>query len=424
MSLRAINTLEQRRFFEQFLTAWEVIADDLEGYEEDLEEELEELQGMDLATDEVDDEMEDLMEDMEDADAMLEEIVAFGRSIYGGVSDGNINFNLPPLHIRDFANRPITCKREFRFEYEHLQSLSDLLWIKMQPYLNGGKESVRIHGGYSIPFETGFLILLFRMARPRVIVPQMEAFFSMRATKICNAVKTFLGGFHSLARLYLENPAIFQHRFPFYALLIYEKSQFAVSSVWGFIDGTLRRTCRPTHLQRQAYSGHKRCHGIKYQSVVSPDGLITCLYGPIAGSRHDCYLLAQSTLHAQMVACMPLGGPHHIYSLYGDPAYTSSAWLFSGFRFAAPGSLQAQWNTRMSSVREVVEWGFNLIRTNWSYLDFKAQMMIFGGRCGMYYIVGGFFCNLQCCLNGNQISEYFGCDASHRMTVEEYLDLV
>jgi hypothetical protein len=45
-----INTLEQRRFFEHFLTAWEVLADDLEGYEEDLEDELEELQGMDLAT--------------------------------------------------------------------------------------------------------------------------------------------------------------------------------------------------------------------------------------------------------------------------------------------------------------------------------------------------------------------------------------
>lgn len=49
----------------------------------------------------------------------------------------------------------------------------------------------------------------------------------------------------------------------------------------GFIDGTFRPTCRPTVNQRHSYSGHKREHGIKFQSIAFPNGLIGHLSGPI-----------------------------------------------------------------------------------------------------------------------------------------------
>ena len=63
-----------------------------------------------------------------------------------------------------------------------------------------------------------------------------------------------------------------------------------------FIDGTFQKTCRPSYFQRLAYSGHKQCHGIKFQSVVTPDGLYAHFYGPIAGNRHDASLLNFSNL--------------------------------------------------------------------------------------------------------------------------------
>ncbi|KAI0709834.1 hypothetical protein C8Q76DRAFT_599557, partial [Earliella scabrosa] len=41
-----------------------------------------------------------------------------------------------------------------------------------------------------------------------------------------------------------------------------------LSSVWGFIDCTIRRIARPTWFQRVAYNGYKKHHALKYQAVM------------------------------------------------------------------------------------------------------------------------------------------------------------
>ncbi|KAK3705284.1 hypothetical protein QZH41_008168, partial [Actinostola sp. cb2023] len=55
----------------------------------------------------------------------------------------------------------------------------------------------------------------------------------------------------------------------------------ALDNCWGFVDGTVRPICRPGENQRVVYNGHKRVHGLKFQSVVAPNGLIANLFGPI-----------------------------------------------------------------------------------------------------------------------------------------------
>ena len=50
---------------------------------------------------------------------------------------------------------------------------------------------------------------------------------------------------------------------------------------FGFIDGTVRPICRPEQNQRVVYNGHKRVHGLKYQSVVLPNGMVANMYGPV-----------------------------------------------------------------------------------------------------------------------------------------------
>ena len=53
---------------------------------------------------------------------------------------------------------------------------------------------------------------------------------------------------------------------------------------FAFDDGTVHLTCicRPgTVNQRLLYNGHKRVHGIKFQSVVTPNGMIANMYGPV-----------------------------------------------------------------------------------------------------------------------------------------------
>lgn len=48
----------------------------------------------------------------------------------------------------------------------------------------------------------------------------------------------------------------------------------------GFVDGTIRPTCRPHRRQKVAFSGHKRQDGLKFQSVMLPNGIIGSLMGP------------------------------------------------------------------------------------------------------------------------------------------------
>ncbi|CAB1110273.1 unnamed protein product [Ectocarpus sp. CCAP 1310/34] len=48
------------------------------------------------------------------------------------------------------------------------------------------------------------------------------------------------------------------------------------------------------------YNGHKRKHAMKFQGVITPDGLFVDLWGPVAGTRHDSFILAQSGLMEEL----------------------------------------------------------------------------------------------------------------------------
>ena len=50
-----------------------------------------------------------------------------------------------------------------------------------------------------------------------------------------------------------------------------------LTNCFGFVDGTVRPISRPGENQRMVYNGYKRVHGLKYQSVVVPNGLIAHL---------------------------------------------------------------------------------------------------------------------------------------------------
>ena len=60
-------------------------------------------------------------------------------------------------------------------------------------------------------------------------------------------------------------------------------------------------------------------HAIKFQSVVAPNGLITNLFGPVEGRRHDSSMLRDSDLltQLQLYSHSPHGDP---LCSYGDLA--------------------------------------------------------------------------------------------------------
>lgn len=68
-------------------------------------------------------------------------------------------------------------------------------------------------------------------------------------------------------------------------LQVYGNAAFAkgaaLDNCFGFVNGTVRPICRPGDMQRTVYNGHKRVHGLKFQSVVLPNGLVANLFGPV-----------------------------------------------------------------------------------------------------------------------------------------------
>ena len=85
------------------------------------------------------------------------------------------------------------------------------------------------------------------------------------------------------------------------------------------IDGTLISICRPSLNQTQVYNGYKRVNGIKFQSIVLPNGLIGNLVGPWESRRYDCTMLHESGLLNDLQGVVWFNGQP--LCIYGDPAY-------------------------------------------------------------------------------------------------------
>ncbi|DAZ98166.1 TPA: hypothetical protein N0F65_005632 [Lagenidium giganteum] len=112
-----------------------------------------------------------------------------------------------------------------------------------------------------------------------------------------------------------------------FARAIFSKSNESTQTTCvGFIDGTVRGIARTTVHQRY---GRKREHGLKFQSVVTPDDLIRHLYGPILGSRHDSYMMTTSTLPTEAAVLLH---DNVQFILYGDPAYRRERFLRAPFK--------------------------------------------------------------------------------------------
>lgn len=70
---------------------------------------------------------------------------------------------------------------------------------------------------------------------------------------------------------------------------------------------------------------------MKYQGLMTPDGIISHLTGPWVGRRHDSRMLNESGLYQelQLYSRGSDGRPMHVY---GDPAYSLSTYIVSPFK--------------------------------------------------------------------------------------------
>ena len=118
----------------------------------------------------------------------------------------------------------------------------------------------------------------------------------------------------------MVNHNIWHHRMPYYTELVSNKTGGVARDIWGFINGTIRKTAGPIYHQWTVYIRFKKCHCLKFQSFFVPDGYIACLFGSVPAKTHDSTLLRESELLQQLQQFMPPTPDH--YNLF--PLWRSS----------------------------------------------------------------------------------------------------
>jgi nuclease HARBI1 len=197
------------------------------------------------------------------------------------------------------------------------------------------------------------------------------------------------------------------------------------SSIALFIDCTIRQTCRPGVYQELAYTGYKKYHGMKFQGLVAPNGLLVHLDGPYRAPQNDCGVLNLSKLleTVQEYAIQPgsqeADPPEQRYfQVYGDSAYGVSPVMVSPYSGVAPlMPEQRAWNQAMGGVRISVEHGFGLVLQDWPFLQAFWKQKVWGTACGIMYRVGVLLTNAHACVCPNQTSQRYDCAPP---TLEEY----
>lgn len=178
-----------------------------------------------------------------------------------------------------------------------------------------------------------------------------------------------------------------------------------LSSCVAFVDGTVRGVCRPKQWQETVYNGHKRKHAIKYQSVMTPDGLIT-LHGPYPGRRHDAFLFQESGVTEQL-STLPLRPDGTKYVIYGDPAYAITDQVICPYPTVNITAEQQLFNDSMKDVRESVEYGFGKVTQYFAYIDFCKGQRLLLQPVGKHYFVASLFTNCHTCLYGSAVNAIF-----------------
>ncbi|DAZ95412.1 TPA: hypothetical protein N0F65_006302 [Lagenidium giganteum] len=178
-----------------------------------------------------------------------------------------------------------SCWRSlFRFSEDEIDLLGRLLQIPAE---------LPTRNGYDISGKDVFCMFLRRLAYPNRLADLERLFGRSQAalSVITNAVLTHIyDRWHHLLRLD-------RHRLTEANCLHYPALNYCI----GYIDGT-------------------RKHALKYQSVITPDGIVRHLHGPVPGTKHDAFLLATSTLSDEMRALPTSGSTRCI--IYVDPAYS------------------------------------------------------------------------------------------------------
>jgi hypothetical protein len=253
----------------------------------------------------------------------------------------------------------------FRFSVEEIQRLSPLLHLQEMP----------LRQRLIAELDLILAVLLARLSFPGRWAPLCDIFRRSQSwlSTVFNDTVVFLAG--RFARMLQWHPQLTYTRLEAMATAV--EAQGGGPGIWGFVDGTFRGFCRPQGQdnQRRVYCGHKRAHGVNWQAIVTPDGLVVSLVGPFPGPTNDWTMWRVSGCEE---ALRQLCIGRQILRVYGDPAYANTFGTLCPFehpqgRHWLPPN-EREYNARLLSVRIAVENAFGHTQQLWTYTAFSKGL--------------------------------------------------
>ena len=271
-----------------------------------------------------------------------------------------------------------------------------------------------------IPGITALAILLHRLSKTATTAEIARSFRTSRST-ISRAYNAMLAFFHehsAWSTIMRCNVSRLTRMLPHYAAAI-QRTGAHVPNCIGFVDGTNRECARPVHGQQDMYSGHKHYHSFKWQSLTTPDGIMSHAFGPISGRHTDMYMWHKSGVQDLFDA-----EERRPYCIWADEGYHSAGCLMAPFRRLPPSQLSSaeeEVNRSMLFPRLGVEHVFALVTNTFTW--FRVPYRIKTGQMAIEraYNVAIFFTNIRTCLGyANQVSTAFDMPPP---TLDEFLTL-
>ena len=289
------------------------------------------------------------------------------------------------------------CLEEFRFMRNDIYELKEVFNIPDQ---------FVCYNGTSVTGIEGLCIYLKRYSYP-CRFSDMTPRFGRSVQELCVISNwVFIFDHHNWRLTSLNQPWLSPNFLEQYSQTIHN-SGAPLQNCWGFVDGTLVNICRPREFQRLLFNGHKRVHAVKFQSVVTANGLIANLFGPIEGRKHDAAMLRESNLLVELRQFSHSANGNQL-CIYGDPAYSLREHLQGPFRRGINLTPEeAGYNRAMSHARVAVEWVFADIKNYFAFLDFKKKLKIGLSAIGKMYSACALLHNARTCLYGNLTSSHF-----------------
>jgi len=312
---------------------------------------------------------------------------------------------VPQLRFDITSFSPASARLLFRFEPQNILRLADFL-LGRAPLKTSQRDRYR-------PAE-GLCILLRVLASPCRLVDLVAEFgrqfgsisriLSDVAYCVAQQAKRFLSG--------IDVSSVRQNAEDWTNAV--ENVTGVETGLWGFLDGKFFFTGAPVQ-SGVAFYTYKKRYALKFQVLMSADGLAHSVSGPYLGTWHDWRVCLDSGILPALARIAQWGAQANpndqlTLSVGADSAYSPRAGLMTlkkQLQLDHDPSLVGL-NDALQAARTEIEHFFALVTNTWPTLRCQDKMRLLQRSVPSLVWIGVFLTNCCTCANGgNQISDRF-----------------